>query len=396
MRRVKTHLVLSAVLLATAFAGTGGGLSGQAAAASATPHSGTLTSSAPLTVVARGLHSPRNLAWGPRGRMLVAETGAPPLTAPSECNFHSEEIVFEMRCFGMTGSIADVSSGTPKRIVTGLASNLNQQEMVGPNDLAYVDGKLYVLETGAPQVVPTWLSPQLQAPLKRQYGALLDVTRGSTRVVANPGSVDYEWMKANPELQTSPPAANLYAMTPKPGGGFYTVDAAANTLDLVDRRGKVHVLAWFPRLPNGSDAVPTCLDVGPDGAVYIGQLTGHGNSGEAGAKAANVYRYSPRSGKLTVWQTGLGAITGCGFGAKGDFYVTQLSTTGFLPTGDPEGVVVQIAPNGTRTVLGKGKLFAPSGFLAGDDGSIYVANNTIWWPAGTTGEWNEGEVVKIG
>jgi sugar lactone lactonase YvrE len=142
--------------------------------------------------------------------------------------------------------------------------------------------------------------------------------------------------------------------------------------------------------------VPTCLDVGRDGAVYVGQLTGHGNSGGAGATAANVYRYAPRSGRLTVWQTGFSAITGCGFGANGDFYVTELDTTGFLPTGDPNGAVIQIAPDGRRTVLGQGKLFAPTGFLAGRDGSIYVANNTIWWPAGTIGEWNEGEVVKIG
>jgi sugar lactone lactonase YvrE len=308
----------------------------------------------------------------------------------------SEEIVFEMRCYGLTGSIADVSSGTPRRIVTGLASNLNQQEMVGPNDLTYVDGRLYVLETGAPQTVPDWLPRRLQKDLKRQYGALLDVTSGRSRVVANPGSVSYEWMVAHPELTTSEPASNFYSMAPKPGGGFYAVDAYANTLNLVDRRGRTHVLTWFPPSPAGSDAVPTCVDVGPDGAVYVGQLTGHGNTGEEGATAAKVYRYSPRSGRLTEWQTGFSAITGCGFGANGDFYVTQLDTTGFLPEGDPEGTVVQIARNGTRTVLGEGKLFAPSGFLAARDGSIYVANNTIWWPAGTTGEWDKGEIVKIG
>jgi hypothetical protein len=394
MRRLKTHLMLSTVVAAAALTGVAAEPSVQAADA-VTTHTGGLTSSAPVTVVASGLNSPRNLTWGPGGRLLVTEVGSPPFTPPSVCNFISDEIVLDMRCFGLTGSIADISSGTPVRIRTGLTSNLNQQEMIGPNGLAYVDGKLYTLQAGSPQGLPDWLPrSHLRKTMKRHSGAILNVTGRSVSVVANPGEVNYEWVKEHPDQSPNAfDSANPYSMTPRPGGGFYVVDAASNTLDSVDRRGKVRVLAHFPVTPAGSDAVPTCVDVGPDGAVYVGQLTGHGNSGTA----ANVYRYEPWSGSLKVWQSGLSAITGCGFGANGDFYVTELATTGFLPIGDPEGVVIQISKrDGRRTVLGEGKLFAPSGFLAGPDGSIYVTNNTIWWPAGTTGRWNEGQVVKIG
>ena len=387
MRRLKTLsavVIAAAIAVITAAAVTTAAAATPAVHAGAATHLGDLTSSAPVTVVASGLDEPRSLAWGPHGHLLVSEAGTP----PPLCSGSG----FALECWGLTGSISDVSSGTPVRIVTGLASDLNEQEVVGPDGMAYVRGHLYALESGSPQGVPSGLPAGLANELKRQYGALLDVTGRSVRVVANPGSVDYVWSQAHVSLAPNDfPDANPYAVVGNPHGGFYLVDAASNTLDSVGPLGDVHVLAFVPNTPAGTDAVPTCLAVGPDGAVYVGQITGHGNS----ATAANVYRYTPRGG-LTVWQSGFSAINGCGFGANGDFYVTELDTTGFLPTGDPDGVVIQISHDGTRTVLGAGKLFAPSGFLAGPDGSIYVSNNTIMWPAGTTGQATAGQVVKIG
>lgn len=395
MRRLKTSRMLFAgMAAAAALVGLGAGPSGLVAEAAT--HPAHLTSNAPVTVVASGLHSPRSLAWGPHGHLTVAETG----TTPPACTGTG----FETRCFGLTGSIADISSGTPVRLVEGLATNFNEEEIVGANGLAYADGHLYALETGSPQQVPAELPADLATPLKKQYGALLKVTGKQVSPVANVGYLDYEWTKAHQDLAAPGdfPASNPYALAAKPGGGFYLVDAASNTLDSVDRWGHISVLAFVPRMENGSDAVPSCLDVGPDGAVYIGQITGHGNS----ATAADVYRYSPRTGGLKVWQSGFSAISGCGFGANGDFYVTELDTTGFLPTGDPDGVVIQINHRtGARTVLGEGKLFAPTGFLAGPDGSVYVANKTMMWPACTDAPActsspdvtdSDGEVVRIG
>lgn len=129
--------------------------------------------------------------------------------------------------------------------------------------------------------------------------------------------------------------------------------------------------------------MPTCVALGPDGALYIGQLNGAQSS---------VYRYVPGRSRLAVWQSGFSAITGCGFGANGGFYVTEFDTTGFPPTGFPAGAVVQLARDGARTVLGAGELVAPQGFLPGPDGSICVSNNSIFPGSGST----TGEVVKIG
>jgi hypothetical protein len=370
-------MVLAAVATAV-LTGFSAGTSGPAASATTGPAD--LTSSAPVTVVASGLASPRGLAWGPGGHLLVAEAGTP----GSVCSGST--------CYGLTGQIADISSGTPVPIVTGLASLLFAGELNGIGGLIYADGQLYTTNSQSPQAVPSGLPADLTAQLKTQFGALLNVTGGHIRAVANPGSVDYQWSQAHQSLAPQDfPDANPYALARKPGGGFYLVDSASNTLDSIDRSGNVRVLAFIPTTPAGSDAVPSCDAVGPDGAVYIGQLTGVGNS----ATAANVYRYEPWSGSLTVWQRGFSAISGCGFGANGDFYVTELDTTGFPPAGNPDGAVIQISHDGTRTVLGAGQLFGPGGFLAGPDGSIYVSNHFLMWPPGT-GSPTDGEVVRIG
>jgi hypothetical protein len=386
MRRLKSGRMLFAVVAAaTALVGVDAGQSG--AVAKAATQSVELTSDAPVTVVASGLNSPRHLGWGPHGHLLVAEAGTP----GGEC---SSTDLFTMICYGLTGSISDISSGTPVRIVTGLPTYINNGQVVGANGLAYVDGQLYTMAPASPLGIPAWVSKDLSDTLKKKAGALFNVTDGSSSVVANPGKVDYQWVVDNhPEIVNSYFDTNPYVLKPKPGGGFYLVDAGANTLGSVDENGKVRVLAFIPSTPAGPEAVPTCVDVGPDGAVYVGEFTGNPNS----STAANVYRYDPASGSLAVWQSGFSTVSGCGFGANGDFYVTEFDTTGVPPAGNPDGVVIQInKDDGTRTVLGAGKLFAPNGFLAGPDGSIYVTNNAIWFPFGTTDRWNEGEVVKIG
>jgi hypothetical protein len=357
-------------LVAIALAGGGLRTSGFVARAATRPAN--LTSSAPVTVVAQGLNSPRSLVWGPAGHLLVSEGG----TVGPECS--------GAECFGLTGSISDISTGAPVRIVNGLASYSDAGQVTGANGLVYANGRLSTLETKSSFIIPSGLSPGLTKALHEQLGALLDVTSpGKISLIAKPGDFDYVWS----DINKNHPDANPYAMISNSHGGYYLVDAGANTLGSVDQYGNVKVLAFIPESPAG-DSVPTCVARGPDGALYISELTGAGNT----ATAANVYKYVPGTGNLTVWQSGFSAVTGCGFGANGNFYVTEFDTTGFPPKGPPVGAVVQISPDGTRTVLGSDKLVAPNGFLAGPDGSIYVSNHST--SSGTGSQ--TGEVVKIG
>ncbi len=373
MRRLTMHRKALAASAALALAAVGLGASSTPAGASV-HHRPSLTTASPVTVVAQGLNNPRSLVWGPSNHLLVAEAGV----AGTDCSGTS--------CFGLNGSVADISSGSPVRIVTGLASFADSGEIGGADGLVYANGHLSTLMTKSSFVIPNSLPSDLRVALYTQLGALLDVTGGHITLKTNPGDFDYVYSA----IHENNPDGNPYSVIAGPNNGFYLVDAGANTLDSVDANGVPRVLAVMPKTPGGDgDAVPTCLAKGPDGALYISQLTAAGNT----ATAASVYRYVPSTGSMSVWATGFSAVTGCGFGASGDFYVTEFDTTGFPPSGPPAGAVVQISPNGTRTVLGTGKLFAPSGFLAGPDGSIYVSNNST--AAGSGGPVT-GQVVKIG
>ena len=64
------------------------------------------------------------------------------------------------------------------------------------------------------------------------------------------------------------------------------------------------------------------------------------------------------------------------FGPDGSLYVLELSKNGLL-TGDFTGALIRVAPDGSRTELGAGELFAPGGVAFGPDGMLYVTNNSI-------------------
>jgi sugar lactone lactonase YvrE len=209
------------------------------------------------------------------------------------------------------------------------------------------------------------------------------------QVVADVGHEDYLWTAARPELVPGQfPDANPYGVLALPDS-IWVVDAGANTIDRVKPNGKVRVVAFIPN-PPASDAVPTCIDIGPDGALYVGELTGGGNA----PGASTVWRYSPREHQLTQWATGLTAVTGCGFGPDGKFYATEFSTAGLDNAAPGTGAVVRVRPYSTSPETVVSGLDFPGGFAPGWDRSIYVSNWSISPASGA--QQPSGEVLRIG
>jgi sugar lactone lactonase YvrE len=170
------------------------------------------------------------------------------------------------------------------------------------------------------------------------------------------------------------------------GGAQWVVDAGSNTIDRVRPNGKVSVEAFLPN-PPVSDAVPTCIDRGPDGAFYVGELTGASNA----PGSAVIWRFAPGEGTpLTQWATGLTAITGCGFGADGQFYATEFSTLGLVNAAPGTGAVVRVPPHSGSPITVVSGLSFPGGFAPGADGSLFVSNWSIA-PAVT----GLGSVIRI-
>jgi hypothetical protein len=71
------------------------------------------------------------------------------------------------------------------------------------------------------------------------------------------------------------------------------------------------------------EAVPTDIEAGPDGKLYVTSLPGGPEDGSFGA-AGRVLKIDPTSGKARTVVDGLVSPTGVAVGANGDLYVAQL------------------------------------------------------------------------
>jgi hypothetical protein len=169
----------------------------------------------------------------------------------------------------------------------------------------------------------------------------------------------------------------------------------------VSPSGKVSLLAVFPTTPTkltaaeirhlgkGAPSVlpvqatPTSVVVGPDGALYVGELTGWPYR----PGSADVWRVVPGE-KATVFAKGFTTISDLAFDGK-DLIVLEIASQGGL-RGD--GAVIRVTPAGKRTVIAGAGLTYPTGIAVGD-GSIYVSNNGVFPGKGTT---PHGEVVIVG
>lgn len=342
--------------------------------------------SASWSVVAAGLNNPRGLAFGPNGALYIAEAGR---GGAGPC-FEGPE---GPACFGQTGSITRVWNGEQTRLVDRLPSTADPAGFaaIGPADISMSAGKALMAVMGGidPYENRDQFGP-IAAPLSRVLHLnpngdwLLGVDALAFEVASNP----------QPDEINSNPSS----LTPVPGGGVIA-DAGGNDLLSFSGgpggRGGISVLAVFPDrmvdappflgLPPGvkipMQAVPTAVVKGPDGAFYVGQLTGF----PFPIGGANVYRVAPGE-QPQVYADGFTNIIDIAFGPDGSLYVLEIAANGLL-SGDPTGALIRVAPDGSRTTVASAGLVAPAGLTVGPDGALYVSNFGIF-P-------DMGQVVRI-
>jgi hypothetical protein len=345
-------------------------------------------------VVASDLNNPRKISLGSDGSLYVVEAG----TGGPHCS---------TSCVGFTGSVTRVVNGKQARVVTGLLSVSNQtgQDAQGPADVVVQNGRYFTLiqdmrNLGSKQ-------PDPRAPYLGTAGKLISTPPGTVRPTTVADLSTFE-LAHNPDHGAGPGArynqppleSDPYALTPF-RGGFAVADAAANDLLWVSPAGNVSLLAVFPTKPTkltaaeirhlgkGApsilpvQATPTSVVVGPDGALYVGELTGWPYR----PGAANVWRIVPGE-KPAVFAKGFTSISDLAFDGK-DLIVLEIASQGGL-RGD--GAVIRVAPSGKRTVIASAGLTYPTGVAVGN-GSIYVSNNGVFPGKGTT---PHGEVVIVG
>jgi glucose/arabinose dehydrogenase len=161
-----------------------------------------------------------------------------------------------------------------------------------------------------------------------------------------------------------------------------------NALLRVAANGKVDTVAVFPKRPNPLfpfgppeiEAVPTAVARGPDGDLYVGQLTGF----PFVQGLASIYRLVPGQAPELYCAGGFKTIMDLTFGPDSSLYVVE-NATGPFPPPPPfapySGRLTRVGPGCTVTPLLEG-LDRPTAVAVGADGAIYVTNHGVTAGAG--------------
>ncbi len=306
------------------------------------------------TVIASGLDNPRGLSFGPDGALYIAEAGVASGTGPSVVVRGVPQVLTS------SGSIARYAAGSLSRVYTGLASDYNTMtgEVTGPNDIVFTTGGAARIAVGA------GFDPTLRASLGPGGASLGQLLTPGVQ------SVDLSGFEAMYNPGGGPLDSNPWHLALVPGGTLVT-DSGGNSLLRVTDAGLVSSVAAFPPRDIGgpfpTESVPTGLAVGPDGAYYVGELSGFPFI----PGASQIYRVLA-DGSYTVFATGFTQITDLVFGPDGGLYVLEFDANGILNPGDG-GALWRIAVDGTRSLLFDG-LVQPTGLAIGSDGAFYVSN----------------------
>jgi hypothetical protein len=367
-----------------------------------------------VNVIASGLNQPKKITVAPDGSLLVALSGD--AVAPATCTDGTEP-----SCLDASGAIVRVSpNGHVSTVVGNLPSVSSGGEgasATGPVEALYQYGGLQVLFQN------TGIDPMTGQETYGPNGALLGDLVQYRRFGGGSGNIEAAFgpfeAANNPDqgegtaVQFGEPAidSDPYSFVPY-HGGYAVADAAGDDLLYVSPYGHISVLAVFPTIPEtaapgelGPDQtspepvqaqpVPTAVAVGPDGALYVGELGGD----PFNVGTESIYRVVPGHQPKVV-ASGLTALSDIAFDHNGRLLALEIDQAGLndpaaasggLPT---PGAIIRVGWNGQKTTVASTGLEFPTGLAVGPGNVAYVSNLGI---LSATGGPNglSGEVVSV-
>jgi plastocyanin len=320
--------------------------------------------------VATGLRNPRGFTWGPDGSLYVAEAGTQPVVPGAPPPSPRTPL------YNTDGRVSRIA---PDGTITTVADNLPvviqfNGEPIGPTAVAWTGDVLWVLiskngDSGHPNFTTG------------VYGVNAD---GTVTLLTdlNAYNLGHPQQQIPPDNATSNPY-DMIALNNK----LYITDGNAGVVFEVDpalppNSNTRHLADLSPLGPGGGHPVLTGIAAGPDGNLYLTDLT----------KAP-----FPQGGGF-VWQVTLGGDvnqvatgvtlgTGIAVSPDGTYYVSEFASNS---TFAPPGRVVQVGTNGMVTPVASPILF-PTMLRWGPDNALYVSYLSAHEP-GTT---PDGGIFRI-
>lgn len=294
-----------------------------------------------MMVMADGLRNPRQFAFDADGNIYVAEAG-----------LGGTEMTEDETPFGATSRVSMITpDGESEVVVHGLIS-YREGNPLGAAAVQVTDESIWVLlgETN-----------DFRIPFTH---ALVELDKETGRVKTFIDLLTLELTEdpdGNPNMQSNP---TDFAVADD--GTILIANAGCNCLmSWTAEEGLAVAAVWEFE---GDNPVPTTVDFGPDGDIYVGFLTGF--PFEPGA--ARIERWS--GGELVETYGGLTAVTDILITDEGTIYAVELGEfiqgEGWAP-----GRVVMVDENGVTPVMED--LVNPYGIAQSPDGGIYVSVGTM-------------------
>ena len=328
-----------------------------------------VTTAAPVSAahisdpLASGLAGPLSLAVGHDGTLYVAQSFAGMLTA-----IDPDGTRRTLATVGEGGDIAGVDASRK-------ASVWYTTTTFGETGTVAAQLRRLASDGGDKKNADLWEYEQTVNPDGHVRYGFSDLPDGCTDVPVPGGATGY----------TGILDAHPYAVAIRPGGFRVVADAGGNSLVQVNPNRTIRTIAVLPPQPLeitaevreiineiiageggpplpecvvGStylfEGVPTDVEVGPNGQLYVTTLPGGLEDPRLGAQGS-VYRVSPKSGSMKRLGTGFAGATGVAVSPDGDVYVAELfgGRISKLVDGGPQTVAEMPLPAAVEWAHGK-------------------------------------------